>query len=361
MVSNSPSGSGPSRANKVADVSPALAEVVSAGINISAICRHFGIRANDARILESSWGSHIRARVSDASGDSFLLKERPPYLTSSEWGLHHRVQVLAARDGLLPRLAQAFGGGWTASTEEGRVFELQNWVHGAALKVDDSSQLRGFAACLARLHRVAASLGDVGSWDSPGVRNEFFPVRLDKFDKVVGKLRAGMAYNPHSSGAIDDLVRQLDLLSCEVNWDELPVGLLHGDCNHRNALISLDGAITLIDLDDCRKGFLIEDVAWASAIAGAYEWNKESPFPKMRTEFDSSVIASLVDGYNGERQFSLSERRAFAYFLSMAMATSFSNCMGLDGPNEQRPDNLPAEFGLLGQMIRDVRRLTFDL
>lgn len=194
------------------------------------------------------------------------------------------------------------------SVPEQRQVTVLGWVPGTMLAEDDTgddvSTYRRVGELMARLHAHAGQWSpppdfEVLSWDVDGLLGEaatwgrFWDASLvdDDGRALLARFRA------HARRVLNDLGTGPDRF-----------GLVHGDFLPENLLLGPDGGITLLDFDDCGRGWFLFDIATALFMPSI-----EETYPAVRDAF--------VEGYRGVRPFPDDEVALLPLFLALRAAT----------------------------------------
>lgn len=124
-----------------------------------------------------------------------------------------------------------------------------------------------------------------------------------------------------------------------------PRGVLHGDVNDENVLISGDEVVGVLDVGDCHRGALVEDLAVALASACRHE---------------GGAADSLVDGYEDVRPLTLDERSVLKSLTRVRLATILV-VAAATGESFSHLEQTPAAFRSLGLQQRRSDRLAPSL
>ncbi len=167
------------------------------------------------------------------------------------------------------------------------------WVPGVLLAgLLDEDRAAALGALVGRMHRAAQ--GFRPGWAHPSDDIAIIRSRL-------APLRAMIAHRDGEADLYDRIVARLAEALSGIDMTQVPRGFIHGDVHLENAIVSDDGTISLIDLDNCGEDFFAKELAsftWRNTYIGQRE----------------SINEAFRRGYESTRTLSAEERRLAPLF-----------------------------------------------
>ena len=210
--------------------------------------RAYGLRCDRIDVVAS--GEHrVLARITDASGRSFVLKSRPPWITASDFKTGLALQEQAVERGTrIPAVVRtadiALVWQW-----DGTDFALHEWIEGVELGWSEShARALGAAVGAFSVSTAAMNATQAGDWAFPSGRRRWLPDEPEGI-RSVARFLDEMEVPAATVSAIHEILERAD-----VDTQNLPSGFIHGDVSPVNAIWDA-GVATLIDLDEMRWGY----------------------------------------------------------------------------------------------------------
>lgn len=234
--------------------------------------------------VRAGWGIEVldcrRIVMSDKNALAWLTSSQGPLV--AKWSiapeefarleaLSHVIEELG-RSGIPVPVPPTMRGQPLRVEIDGASMGLQRAVPGRILDVGDPRQVRAAGRMLGRLHATLAQIPDVGEALAPSEPHVSLPERVREW------CAADRSSIPESA---------LDVLRDSVidDHDGLPRHLLHGDFRSTNILWSGHEISGVLDLDDARIDYRIDEVARSAVLLGTRFTDWDPVTAEVRTEF----------------------------------------------------------------------------
>jgi len=207
--------------------------------------------------------------------------------------------VARARHPSVPEERQVTVLGWV----EGTIFS-EAATDGSDDGVDDETTYHRVGQLMARLHAHAERWApppdfEVLSWDGDGLLGE---------DATWGRFWDASLLDDDGRALMTRFRDRTRAVLDELGTGPDHFGLVHGDFLPENLLLAPDGTITLLDFDDCGRGWFLFDIATALFMPSIDE-----TYPAVRDAF--------VSGYREVRSLPDADVALLPWFLALRAAT----------------------------------------
>ena len=238
-------------------------------IQIQAVLRHWELRNPCTEEMLNGKPPRLVCKIKTDSG-RFVLKGFP--CETPEATIRSNVQAhlfLGNEKGLAPRLYPLKSGGYYLC-DQGYWFYLMEFIEGRQLEETPEDEYR-LGQTAKKLHSLQGY--HLKSPDSQG-KKRFYEWFRDR-----------------------PFVREFDaILDSIPDFEKLDQCFIHSDMGPHNAMLSRDGRVVFIDLDDSGIGSRYLDLGWPF-IMQFVDFNHETE--EMRYRFDLAI--SFLKGYYGEK------------------------------------------------------------
>ena len=204
------------------------------------------------------------------------------------------------------------------------------WVSGVLLAAQlDEETARRTGALVGRLHRVVAGFRPDRNklCDTAGMIRARLPTL---YDMIAGHAMDVALYEEVGEAAVAALEA--------LDGSAVPRGPTHGDIHLENVLISPDGAITLVDFDNCGEDFLAKELA-------SFTWRNDY------IGLDRSINHAFLKGYESERPLNREEREfqpLFVLIRNLFILTGHATHVNKVGPVA----GIDHDLGLFAELTR---------
>lgn len=275
---------------------------------VEAVLAHWRLKALFTRPAGGTANASLT--VVGVRGQYVLRRRNPRYCDPEQLAYDHSVLHGLAKAGLpVPKVVRAAGGTrWVE--HEGRIYELHQFVEGAAFDPQDLNEVAAAGAMLARFHRATERLQPQGRKEWP---RYFDPKASLKALKEARRKLRGKApgdLQPYGAGVVSDVLDRLlaEAQACERRLPDkaywaLPVTIVHGDWHPANLRFADHQVVGIFDFDwvgrqprmvDLTDGLLFFGSLREQPLDGGDIWSLTQPF---RPVWERMQV--FMDAYRG--------------------------------------------------------------